>query len=345
MKRLTACLMLAVYLMLSVPAAVAEARKFSGTFYDSFDTITTLIGYTESQEGFDAVLEDTRLMMLKYHRIFDGYTEYEGIHNLWYINRYAGQSPVPAEPELIELLQWASEKQRMFHGKVNIALGSVLSVWHGYRTEGTEVPPVELLQERSGHTDIEDLIIDAEAGTVFFSDPEMTIDLGAVAKGYTVEKVATQLLDLRMPSFILNAGGNIRCGDKPMDGRKVWGIGLQDPTGGNTYTDVVYIRNLSAVTSGDYQRYYTVDGVRYHHLIDPDTLMPGTCHHSVTVVTGDSGYADMLSTALFLMPYEEGRKLVDSLDGVEAYWVLSDYSIQYTVGMTALLNSTGASAR
>ena len=108
---------------------------------------------------------------------------------------------------------------------------------------------------------------------------------------------------------------------------------------------MLYLNDLSVVTSGDYQRFYEVDGVRYHHIIDPETLMPSRFMRAVTVVTRDSGMADLLSTALYLMPYEEGRAFVDGLPGVEAFWVLNDGAIQYTDGMKTFLLSAGASAR
>lgn len=324
--------------------------KFSGSFFDSFDTVTQLIGFTETEEEFNAVLEEARQFMLRYHKIYDGYNAYNGIHNLYEVNRNAAAGPTPAEPELIELITWSLEHQKEVPPTVNIAMGSVLSLWHEYREAGTSVPPLEQLQARNTHVDPEKVVIDREAGTVFFADPDLTLDLGAVAKGYTVEKMTVELLEKKMPHFVLSAGGNVRCGQKPLDGRSVWGVGIQNPgelkSGVSTdYIDVVYLKELSVVTSGDYQRFYTVDGVRYHHLIHPVTLMPGDFMRSVTVVTKDSGYADLLSTTLFLLPYEEGRTLVDSLPDVEAYWILQDGTCCYTDGLKAHLMSEGATAR
>ena len=138
----------------------------------------------------------------------------------------------------------------------------------------------------------------------------------------------------------------MRTGIMPQDGRKAWGVGIQDPDGNvfglADYVEVLYIHDVSVVTSGDYQRYYEVDGKRYHHLIDPETLMPDTDFRSVSIITEDSGYADMLSTAAFLMPYEESRAFIESLDGVEAIWLFPDGSKEMTDGAKAVAKSFGA---
>ena len=248
------------------------------------------------------------------------------------------------------LLAWIRDLQPSLEGRVNVAMGAVLRLWHDAREAGVALPDEAALREAAEHVDMSQVILDEQAGTVYFADPELSLDLGAVAKGYTAERVAQWMLDSDMPSFIISAGGNVRCGQKPLDGRARWGVSIQDPgpadgLPGTGYMDVLYLTNLSVVTSGDYQRYYTVDGVRYHHLIDPDTLYPGRHMRAVTIVTQDSGLADALSTAVFLMPYEQGRAFVEALDGVEAYWVLLDGSVQCTDGLRAMLASQGASSR
>ena len=231
-------------------------------------------------------------------------------------------------------------------------MGSVLSIWHEYREAGladpehAQLPPMEALEAASGHMNIDDLVLDEENMTVYFADPQLRLDVGAVAKGYATELISQMLLAGPMPSFIISAGGNVRTGISPQDGRKSWGVGIQDPDGSvfglSDYVEVLYIHDISVVTSGDYQRYYEVDGQRYHHLIDPETLMPDTDFRSVSIITEDSGYADMLSTAAFLMPYEESRAFIESLDGVDAIWLFPDGSMQMTDGAMKVAKSCGA---
>ena len=349
MKRIAAILLIIAALITGAGCTQGDA-KYQYAFFDVFDTVTTIIGYADSQETFDRVVGEARQQFVRYHQVFDGYNAYDGVHNLYYVNQNAASGPVPAEPELMTLLAWIRDLQPSLEGRVNVAMGAVLRLWHDAREAGVALPDEAALREAAGHVDMSQVILDEQAGTVYFADPELSLDLGAVAKGYTAERVAQWMLDSDMPSFIISAGGNVRCGQKPLDGRARWGVSIQDPgpadgLPGTGYMDVLYLTNLSVVTSGDYQRYYTVDGVRYHHLIDPDTLYPGQHMRAVTIVTQDSGLADALSTAVFLMPYEQGRAFVEALDGVEAYWVLLDGSVQCTDGLRAMLASQGASSR
>ncbi len=173
----------------------------------------------------------------------------------------------------------------------------------------------------------------------------MKLDVGAVAKGYAAERVAQMLLASDMPSFIISAGGNVRWAN-PRRTAAPAGASVfrtRPPRcSARRHMDALYLTKVSVVTTGDYQRYYVVDGQRYHHLIDPDTLMPDTDFRSVSIITEDSGYADLLSTAAFLMPYEESRAFIDSLDGVEAIWLFPDGSKKMTFGAMNVAKSCGA---
>ncbi|MBQ7521021.1 MAG: FAD:protein FMN transferase [Clostridia bacterium] len=341
------CVLCVLCLLCGGCQAEKAPQKFSASFYDAFDTVIIVTGYADSQETFDAVYNQAKDMFLHYHRIYDGYKAYEGVHNLYYVNKNAANGPVPAEPELIDLLLYMKDMQPRLLGRVNVAMGAVLSYWHECREAGEALPEERLLRAYGNHVNFDDVIIDESAGTIYFADPYLSLDLGAVAKGYATEIVASWLLTSGMTSYIISAGGNVRCGERPLDGRARWGVGIQDPEDAlfsNSIKDVVYLTDMSVVTSGDYQRYYVVDGVRYHHIIDPDTLFPSAYMRQVTVVTRDSGYADALSTMLFLLPYEEGRAFVDSQPDVEAYWVLNDGTVEFTDGLTPILRSQGGSA-
>ena len=338
MKKAAGILLLVLLVAAFALPGSADMNKYSTVFMDTFDTVISLIGYAENQETFDARAAETHAMYLHLHKLFDTYNSYadEGITSVFDVNRQAAVEPVKVDPILFGLLTFCKSNYELVNGQTNVAMGSVLSIWHEYREAGLDdpenakLPPMADLQAAAQHMNIDDLILDEAAQTVYFADPEMKLDVGAVAKGYATEIVSQMLLAGDMPSFIISAGGNVRMGNPPADGRTKWGVGIQDPDGAvlglSDIVETLYVTGCSVVTSGDYQRYYVVDGQRYHHLIDPDTLMPDTDFRSVSIITEDSGYADLLSTAAFLMPYEESRAFVDSLDGVEAIWLFPDGS-------------------
>lgn len=340
----------------AAPAAAENPGRYSTVFLDSFDTVISLIGFAPSEEAFDAQAAAVHDLYLYLHKLFDNYNSYEdeGIVNVYTLNERAADGPVKVDPILFGLLTFSKNQYETARGQTNIAMGSVLRIWHDYREAGlddpehAQLPPMDALQAAAEHIDIGDLVLDADAMTVYFADPELKLDVGAVAKGYATEIVAQMLLSGDMPSFVISAGGNVRTGEPPLDGRNAWGVGIQDPDGAvfgtSDIVEALFLANRSVVTSGDYQRFYEVDGKRYHHLIDPDTLMPGDAYRSVSIITVDSGYADLLSTAAFLMPYAESRAFIDSLEGVEAIWIFSDGEMAYTDGAKAYARSFGATA-
>jgi thiamine biosynthesis lipoprotein len=163
----------------------------------------------------------------------------------------------------------------------------------------------------------------------------MKLDVGAIAKGYAAEKVAEYLTEQGISGFLLNVGGNIRSvGYADSEGSQ-WKVGIENPDTENEekpYIEYLKVAGESVVTSGSYQRFYVVDGKSYHHIIDPSTLMPGENFKSVSVITDDSGLGDAFSTALFLMSYEDGKKLVEETENIEAMWVMPDGEQRYSSG-------------
>lgn len=349
-------LLLALVISLSLcacrPEARAEVSRYSGYVLGTFDTAITLIGFAESQDAFDKVMAQLENRLMELHQIFDKYNAYPGVNNLYTLNAEAAKGPVKVSEDMMTLLKQVKAWQAKFPGTANIAMGSVLAIWHdvretaAYDPANLKLPEMEELLAAAQHTDLDHVILDEENMTVTYTDPELKLDLGAVAKGYAAERVCQEILYPQMPSYILNAGGNVRAGNAPMDGRKAWGIGIQDPAESvyseNASKDVLFFADTSLVTSGNYQRYFDLDGVRYHHLISPETLYPADNCESLTIVTEDSFIADFLSTACYLLPYAEARSLVDSLEGVEAMWIFKDRSVQITEGLKPMSRSHGA---
>ena len=354
MKKLAAVLLLGALMFALILPGHAEMNRYNSVFMDTFDTVITMIGFADSQETYDMWSNAVHQQYIYMHKLFDTYHSYEneGIVSIYTLNEKAAKEPIKVDPILYGLLKFSKSHYELCQGQTNVAMGSVLSLWHHYRDAGldnplrAELPPMELLQSAVPHADIANLILDDENMTVFFADPDMKLDVGAVAKGYATEIVSQMLLSGDMNSFIISAGGNVRLGNPPLDGRKGWGVGIQDPDGAifgmSDIVETLFLANNSVVTSGDYQRFYTVDGKNYHHLIDPDTLMPADHFRSVSIITEDSGWADMLSTAAYLMPYEQSRAFIESLDGVEAMWIFPDGSKEMTDGAAKIAKSRGA---
>lgn len=319
----------------------SKLNKYSNYYFDYFDTATTIIGYEKTQEEFDATCEEIKTLLSEYHRLFTIYNRYEGLNNLVTINDVndGKHDVVTVDKKIIDMLTFAKEMYQKTNGNVNIAMGSVLKIWHIYRNDGlddpvnAELPPMDKLEEASKHTNINDLVIDEENNTVFLADPQMTLDVGAIAKGYAVEQIAKHLEEKGITGYILNVGGNVRTIGMA-DGDK-WKVGIENSDVNNEdkpFIEYLKIAGESIVTSGSYQRYYVVNGENYHHIIDPETLMPGTKYRSVSVLTNDSGLGDAMSTALFLMDYEDGKKLVEETENVEAMWVMNDGEQIYSDG-------------
>ena len=340
MKRRLTCAVLALCLLLSGCAATGTTspQRYSVTWWDVFDTVTVISGYADSEADWNTQMAALHADLLRYNQLYDIYNHYDGMTNLADVNAGAAAAPVTVGDEIMNLLTFAQEMYQATDGACNAAAGAVLRYWHDARTaagDGAEVsadilPKTADLQAAAAHCNMDDLILNQNTGTVYFADPELQLDVGSIGKGYAVEQCAQAAEARGLTSALLNVGGNVRAiGTKP-DGTQ-WTGGVENPwnasevyTTDSLFGAAINMSDMALVTSGDYQRYFVVDGKRYHHIIDPDTLWPAAYYNGVTVLCPDSGMADCLTTALFCMPLEEGQKLVESLDGVEAMWCTPD---------------------
>lgn len=333
---------LALSLLLSGCGSVggAEPTRYTATFLTLFDTVTTILGSGESEEAFRAQAQKIHDELLVYHQLFDIYNEYEGIANLKTVNDQAGIAPVVVDPAILELLTDCRSYHDLTQGRVDVTMGSVLRLWHEARSDGVRDPmnatlpdPAELAAAAE-HVGFGLVRIDREASTVFITDPQASLDVGAIAKGWAAQRVAEDAPE----GFLISVGGNVcATGPKTTKGDP-WVVGIQDPEDSSQNLHTIYVTGGSVVTSGDYQRTYTVDGKNYHHIIDPETRMPSGYWRSVTVVCEDSALADALSTALFLLPLEQGEELLEEA-GAEALWVDPTGQEHMTEGFRKMLRT------
>ena len=339
MKRFFALFLTLTLLLSGCAGAGAEQKQYSATFLTVFDTVTTIVGRDASEEEFSRKAQAVHDELLVYHQLFDIYHVYEGLNNLKTINDHPGEA-ITVDQAIIDLLLDCKVYYDLTDGRVNAAMGSVLYLWHEAREDGLNdianayLPDSDALREAAAHVSWDSVVIDKENSTVTITDPALRLDVGAIAKGWSVQRVAENAPE----GLLISVGGNV-CATGPKDSSGTpWVVGVQNPDGGDNYLHTLYLTRGSMVTSGDYQRAYMVDGEFYHHIIDPDTLYPGKLWRAVTVVCPDSGLADALSTALFLLPLEEGQRLLDACESY-AMWVDAEGNMFYSTGFEELIRT------
>ncbi len=310
LKYIIAVILIIVLLACGYFAFYKKTKEYSkNLFYmDTYINvkINSNLGDTKSNKILDGV-ED---IYNKYQLLTDTYNSESDVY---YINNNdSTDEELTIDSDLYDMLDLALSWYEKSDGKFNINMGSVIAVWKKYRDAGTGVPSMEELKN-SGSIDINNVVL---LGNNKIKNTKPDIDLGGISKGYTTGKAADYLKANGIDSFIINAGGNVVVGKN--DTKDYYSIGIENPEDTSDIYQVVKGNNVAVVTSGGYERFYEYNGVRYHHIIDPDTLFPANNMLSVTIVSSDSGLADILSTALFLMKPQEAIDLVNSLDNVEA---------------------------
>ena len=341
MKKI-ALLLFSFFLLIGTTACTSKKEKLEKYSFTStslgFDTVIMFTAYAESEEQYKQYEKIVIDSFKYYDQLFDKYHSYDKVANIKTINDQAGKEPVKVEEPVMELLLLARSMDEISNHQFSVTLGSVLNVWHDAREYSTKhpdqayVPSKEELENANKNTGWQFVELNENKQTVQITNKDTQLDVGGVAKGYAVEQVAQKLEKAGLKHGLINGGGNVRLiGPKPND--EPWNVGLQIPNDQAMTTDSlisIQINDSSSfVTSGDYQRYYMVDGQRMHHVIDPETLMPANHCRSVTVITADSGLADLLSTTLFTMSYQDGTALLHALQEnldmqVEAIWVYDD---------------------
>lgn len=325
-----------------------------------FDTFCRLDAYVSSEDEFNTyyntMVDDFRY----YHELFDIYNNYDGVNNIKTINDNAGKKTIEVDQNIIDLINLAKEISELSDGAFDITSGSLLKVWHNYRDEGKDLNndgyygntlSIKELEAAASYHGYNHIIVDDDNNTVYIDDENISLDVGGIGKGYAVEKVAQHLESIGLKYGSVNGGGNQRIVNTKPDGSG-FNVGIQNPRGENS-SIIAVLKNQSnkaVVTSGDYQNYYIAkDNIVYSHIIDPATLFPANHYYSVSIAIDDSGLADCLSTALFVLDYNEGLSLIEKIKekydkDIIVVWItgkpLSDSSIQSSIDKSQYITVT-----
>jgi thiamine biosynthesis lipoprotein len=244
------------------------------------------------------------------------------------INRDAARIAVGLSAEMFGLLQRSLEFSRLSDGAFDITFASA---GHLYDYREHRRPGAQALAQARAAIGYEGLLLDAPSQTVRFARPGMRIDLGGFAKGYAVDRGAAILRSRGVRNAIVTAGGDSHIvGDRR--GRP-WTIGVRDPRRPGELAAVLPLADVAISTSGDYERYFEEDGVRYHHVLDPRTGASATGVHSVTIIAGDGLTTEALSKSVFVLGLEKGMRLVESRKGVDAVVVDATGVLHYSSGL------------
>jgi len=256
------------------------------------------------------------------------------------INRAAGLNPVQVHPDVFGVIERAVHFAKISDGAFDPTVGPLVFLW-GIGFDHEKLPAQEEIEKVLPLVGWEDIELDRSNYSVFLKKTGMALDLGAIAKGFAADEAAAIIKKAGIKRAIIDLGGNILLvGERKNKGP--WRVGIQNPleNRGN-YIGIAEVFENSVVTSGVYERFFEENGVRYHHLFSPSSGYPADNGLlSVTIITGVSAVADALSTAVFVLGYDKGRALVDSLDAVEAIFVFTDKSIKMSGGVNFTLNNT-----
>lgn len=244
------------------------------------------------------------------------------------INRNAGNSPVKVGQDLMKVLKEAVAVSELSDGAFDVTIGPLSSLW-GFDEDRKTVPTDKEIDGLRKLVDYRRLRMDEAASTVYLEKRGMMIDLGGIAKGYALKKAVKAFEDADIRNVIINAGGNLNL--RGTKRGKSWKVGIQDPRDESKLLGILNITDTSVSTSGDYQRYFIKDSIRYHHILDPKTGHPSKGPISVTIAGRNEAMTDALSTALFVLGAEKGAELMKKI-GAEWIMVTEDGKITVSEG-------------
>lgn len=249
------------------------------------------------------------------------------------INKNAGIAPVKVSKNTFDVVKASLIYSEKTKGSFDITVEPLVSLW-GIGTDKARIPSKDEISNALKLINYKDVVINEKESTIMLKRKGQAIDLGAIAKGYTADELKKVLLNYNVSSAFLNLGGNVYVlGNKP--DKTPWKIGVQNPLEPRgDYLGIVSVSDKSVVTSGNYERFFERNGKRYHHIFDTKTGYPGEKGLiSVSIISDKSIDGDALSTSVYTLGLDEGKKLIESLKDVEAVFVTNDKKVYTTSGL------------
>jgi FAD:protein FMN transferase len=252
------------------------------------------------------------------------------------LNAAAGERPVPVSVETVEVLRIAREVSDQTGGAFDVTFGALSDIWKFDHDQDNSSPTADQIRARLPLVGYQGIVLDANAGTAFLQKKGMRVHLGGIGKGYAVDRAVAILRRSGLRDFIIQAGGDLYVGGRRGD--VPWRLGIADPRNadGPPFA-TLELSDQTLSTSGDYERAFVKDGVRYHHILDLATGQPARLSRSVTLVTTRAVIADALAKAVFILGPEKGMTLIESLPEVEGVIVSAKNEVLISTGLKGRL--------
>ena len=279
-------------------------------------------------------------------RVYREFERLESLLSVWKpgsdvvrLNDAAGRQPVPVSNETLEVLTAARIGSEQTHGKFDVTFGALADVWKFDHDQDNRVPDRTAIEARLPLVDFRAVELNSAQRTAFINRRGMRVHLGGVGKGYAIDVAVMLLRQQGFDDFLIQAGGDMYAAGA--NNGTSWTLGIADPRSSHEAFAAVEIRGAAISTSGDYERWFVKDGVRHHHLIDPDRGEPARGCRSVTIITSRATMADVLSTGVFIMGPEEGMALIEKLPDVEGVIVTASNEVLISSGLKGRVEIKG----
>jgi len=331
--------------VLTLPAAALPSQQAAPRVDDDIAKTSTVQGADLLREwrggvmgtGFqiEAIGKDAAELDRVIALALDELRRVEDVFTVWReseltrLNARAGQGPVPVSPEMAQLLAISVECGRVTDGAFDVTYFPLRPLWN-YKAEHPTLPTEEAIQSALKLVDYRRLAVDREASTVELP-PGFSIDLGGIGKGYGIDRAMDVLLANGIQNGLVQAGGDTKALGRKFD--KPWQIAIKNPRHKDEVFAVLPVVNQCVQTSGDYERFFEIDGKRYHHIVDPRTGRPSEGCMSATVIGPEATFDDGIATAMCVLGPEAGMAVIEKLERREAVLVGMDGKVHLSSGL------------